>query len=87
MFLKKIFFFFFSQTGVISAFSKGQGVTKRGQGSAPCKRSLGRTLCMLAGASHCLSVPLILSNGDTEHDQIWQIWEWFEPRSEPGPIT
>ena len=26
------------------AFSKGQGVTKRGQGAAPCKRSLGRTL-------------------------------------------
>ena len=30
--------------GVISAFSKGQGVTKRGQGAAPCKRSVGRTL-------------------------------------------
>ena len=30
--------------GGISACSKGQGVTKKGQGAAPCKRSLGRTL-------------------------------------------
>ena len=43
---KKFFFFFFESKGqgVISAFSKGQGITKRGQGAALCKRSLGRTL-------------------------------------------
>ena len=49
---KKNFFFFFfflsKGQGVISAFSKGQGVTKRGQGAAPCKRSLGRTLSIMA---------------------------------------
>ena len=38
------FFFYSKGQGFISAFSKGQGVTKRGQGAAPCKRSLGRTL-------------------------------------------
>ena len=40
------FFFFFGskRQGVISAFLKRQGVTKKGQGVAPCKNGLGRTL-------------------------------------------
>ena len=43
--IKNVLVFFYSKgQGVISAFSKGQGVTKKGQGAAPCKRSLGRTL-------------------------------------------
>ncbi len=44
---KKFFFFFFfglERQGVISAFLKRQGVTKKGQGVAPCKNGLGRTL-------------------------------------------
>ena len=49
-----IYFFKSKGQGVISAFSKGQGVTKRGQGAAPCKRSLGRTLVM------CLKCTIIL---------------------------
>ena len=32
--------------GVISALKKRQGVTKKGQGAAPCKNGLGRTLCV-----------------------------------------
>ena len=39
-----LFIFYSKGQGVISAFSNGQGVTKRGQGAAPCKRSLGRIL-------------------------------------------
>ena len=38
---------------MISAFSKGQGVTKRGQGAAPCKRSLGRTMVIRTVPSLC----------------------------------
>ena len=53
-----IFFFLSKGQGVISAFSKGQGVTKRGQGAAPCKRSLGRTLGMTT--PNCLSQIYVL---------------------------
>ena len=51
------FFFLKSKgQGVISAFSKGQGVTKRGQGAAPCKRSLGRTLNYILASYHLLEM-------------------------------
>ena len=31
------------QPGIISAFLKGQGVTKKGQGATPCKNGIDRT--------------------------------------------
>ena len=36
--------FFWVQKQVISAFYKGRGVTKKGQGAMPCKNGLGKTL-------------------------------------------
>ena len=51
-FLNVLGFFQSKGQGVISAFSRGQGAAKRGQGAAPCKRSLGRTLSSFGGLGY-----------------------------------
>ena len=94
---KKKFFFFLGQKGRASfrLFLKRQGVTKKGQGVAPCKNGLGRTLGIPHNKdtrSRMKHLQVVSSTGEksrSKENTICKNWQIYAPNTcnpvfEPG---